>query len=246
MRVGLHKPSNKKVAMKIYKKYKLVDPNRRKSVKREIKLMEKMKHQSIVKLYEVIDTEKYVILVMEYVGGGSLHGYLKSKSNRRLDEKEGRRIFLQVLEAIRYCHSRCITHRDIKLENLLLDDNLNIKIIDFGFSTCIPNEKKIKIFCGTPSYMAPEIVQKTEYSGPPADMWALGVLLFTILSGTFPYRGATDKELYRKISRAEYKLPSDVETTLSFEAKDLIRRLFTIDANVRPSGKEILVDSWIN
>jgi len=158
VRVGLHKPSNKKVAMKIYKKYKLVDPNRRKSVKREIKLMEKMKHNSIVKLYEVIDTEKYVILVMEYVGGGSLHGYLKSKPNRRLDEKEARRIFKQVLEAIRYCHSRHITHRDIKLENLLLDDQLNIKIIDFGFSTCIPNEKKIKIFCGTPSYMAPEIV----------------------------------------------------------------------------------------
>lgn len=78
MRVGLHKPTNKKVAMKIYKKYKLMDPNRRKSVKREIKLMEKMKSQQIIKLYEVIDTGKYVIIVMEYVSGGSLHGYLKA------------------------------------------------------------------------------------------------------------------------------------------------------------------------
>lgn len=114
------------------------------------------------------------------------------------------------MEGIRYCHNRCITHRDIKLENLLLDDKNNIKIIDFGFSTCIPNEKKIKIFCGTPSYMGPEIVNKTEYCGPPADIWALGVLLFTILSGCFPYRGATDKELYSKISRADYKLPTEV------------------------------------
>ena len=122
VRVGLHKPSNKKVAMKIYKKYKLMDPNRRKSVKREIKLMEKMRNQHIIRLYEVIDTSKYVILVMEYIGGGSLHGYLKSKSNRRLDEKEAKRIFKQIVEGIRYCHNRCITHRDIKLENLLLDD----------------------------------------------------------------------------------------------------------------------------
>ena len=93
VRIGLHKPSNKKVALKIYKKYKLMDPNRRKSVKREIKLMEKMKHPNIVKLYEIIDTSKYVILVMEYVGGGSLHGYLKARSNRRLDEPEAKRIF---------------------------------------------------------------------------------------------------------------------------------------------------------
>jgi MAP/microtubule affinity-regulating kinase len=144
--------------MKIYKKYKLLDPNRRKSVKREIKLMEKMKHPNIIRLYEVIDTSKYVILVMEYVGGGSLHGYLKSMPNRRLEEPEAKRVFRQLLEGIKYCHSRCITHRDIKLENILLDEKNNIKIIDFGFSTCIPNDKKIKIFCGTPSYMAPEIV----------------------------------------------------------------------------------------
>jgi serine/threonine protein kinase len=82
-----------------------------------------------------------------------------------------------------------------------------MKIIDFGFSTCIPNDKKIKIFCGTPSYMAPEIVLKTEYCGPPADIWALGVLLFTILTGQFPYRGATDEELYGKICKADYNIP---------------------------------------
>ena len=105
-----------------------------------------------------------------------------------------------MVEGIRYCHNRSITHRDIKLENLLLDDDKNVKIIDFGFSTCIPNDKRVKIFCGTPSYMAPEIVNKTEYCGPPADVWALGVLLFTMLCGCFPYRGATDAELYGKIS----------------------------------------------
>jgi serine/threonine protein kinase len=94
-----------------------------------------------------------------------------------------------VISGLHYCHARNIAHRDIKLENLLLDSKGNIKIIDFGFSTCIPNERKIKMFCGTPSYMAPEIVNKKEYSGPPADVWALGVLLFALLHGCFPYRG---------------------------------------------------------
>jgi len=146
---------------------------------------------------------------------------------------------------LRYCHSRCITHRDIKLENLLLDDKNNMKIIDFGFSTCIPNDKRIKIFCGTPSYMAPEIVLKTEYCGPPADIWALGVLMFTIISGSFPYRGATDEELYSKIQRADYHLPSDLKKSLSPESQDLLARLFSISADERPTAKQILQHPWL-
>ena len=179
--------------------------------------------------------------MMEFVGGNSLHGYLKSKPNRRLDEREARRIFKQVLGGIDYCHSKCITHRDIKLENLLLDDTGQIKIIDFGFSTCIPNDRKIKIFCGTPSYMAPEIVQKTEYAGPPADMWALGVLLYALLHGCFPFRGQNDKELYKKICRGEFKIGEHV----SNEASDLLSRLLEVDANIRISAREVCSHYWI-
>lgn len=149
------------------------------------------------------------------------------------------------MEGIRYCHNRCITHRDIKLENVLIDQDNNVKIIDFGFSTCIPNERKVKIFCGTPSYMAPEIVQKKEYRGPPADVWALGVLLFTILCGTFPYKGSTDQELYSKISNAEYKVPQELKDTLSEEALELIDMLFQIDAESRPSAKEVMQHKWL-
>ena len=245
VRIGLHKPTNKKVAMKIYKKHKLEEPNRRKSVKREIKLMEKMNHSHIIQLFEIIDTQKYVILIMEYIGGGSLHGYLKSKPNRRLEEMDAKRIIKEIVEGLRYCHSRCITHRDIKLENLLLDDDDKMKIIDFGFSTCVPNEKKIKIFCGTPSYMAPEIVLKTEYCGPPADIWAIGVLMFSILCGSFPYRGATDEELYDKIQRADYHIVPEVKKTLSFEAIDLLAKIFSIKADDRPSAKQILAHPWL-
>jgi serine/threonine protein kinase len=93
--------------------------------------------------------------------------------------------------------------------------------------------------------MAPEIVQKLEYSGPPADIWALGVLLFTLLSGCFPYRGATDKELYTKIMRADYKLPSEVSSTLTAEATNLLKRIFSIDPNKRPTARDILNDPWL-
>jgi serine/threonine protein kinase len=185
----MHKKTNKKVALKIYEKEKMKETQRKKSVRREIKLMERLNHPHIAKLYEAIETDDQVILVMEYVSGGSTHGFLKSKPNRRMDEEDARRIFKQVLSALQYCHSKCVCHRDIKLENVMLDSRGNVKIIDFGFSTCIPNDKKIKIFCGTPSYMAPEIVAKKEFCGPPADIWASGVLLYAFFCGCFPFRG---------------------------------------------------------
>lgn len=158
VKIGLHKKTNKKVALKIYDKEKMKEIQRKKSVRREIKLMERLNHPNIAKLYEAIETDDLVVLVMEYVNGGSTHGFLKSKPNRRMEEQEGRRIYKQMMSALSYCHSKCVAHRDIKLENIMLDSKGNVKIIDFGFSTCIPNDKKIKIFCGTPSYMAPEIV----------------------------------------------------------------------------------------
>lgn len=107
-------------------------------------------------------------------------------------------IFKQILEGIDFCHKLEVAHRDIKLENILTHDSENqVKIIDFGFSTL--RERKMRIFCGTPSYMAPEIIQKKEYLGQAADIWALGILLYAMLQGSFPFKGATDSELYKKI-----------------------------------------------
>ena len=152
--------------------------------------MEKLDHPNIAKLYEAFESHKQVFLVMEFVNGGSLHGYLKMKPNRQMPELEAKFLWRQVVQAIHYCHEIRVTHRDIKLENILLDETKTVvKLIDFGFSTCIPHDRLVKIFCGTPSYMAPEIVSKIEYSGPPADIWALGVLLYALLCGKFPFRG---------------------------------------------------------
>ena len=176
--------------------------SRKKSVRREIKLMQRVSHPNIAKLYEAIETDTQVVLVLEHVTGGSAHGFLKSKPNRQMSEDEAKKIYAQLISALCYLHSKCIAHRDIKLENVMLDFHGNVKLIDFGFSTQIPNTQKVRLFCGTPSYMAPEIVKKTEFCGPPTDIYASGVLLFAFFCGRFPFKGKDDKELYDKIVNA--------------------------------------------
>ncbi len=129
---------------------------------------------------------------MELVEGVSLLNFLKSKPNRKLEENDCRNIFNQIITGLDYLHSKNIYHRDIKLENIIIDKNNIIKIIDFGFCSCNPRSKLLSFFCGTPSYMPPEIVQKRDYIGSYADIWSIGILLFTLLCGSFPFRGILD------------------------------------------------------
>lgn len=135
MYLGLHTKLNKKVALKIYIKEKMKDLSRKKSVRREIKLMKRLSHPNIAKLYDAIETDTQVVLVLEYVGGGSTHGFLKAKPNRQMHEDEAKRIYAQLMSALSYLHNKCVAHRDIKLENVMLDTKGNVKLIDFGFST---------------------------------------------------------------------------------------------------------------
>ncbi len=180
-------PSNTNVAIKLYEKDKLKCKYRQKSIKREIKILSKLDHNNIVKFIDCFSTSNHIYLVMELVDGMSLYELLKKQEERRLDEENAKKIIRQVLKALAYCHSRSVTHRDIKLENIIVSKSGVVKIIDFGFSTCISNEKKVKMFCGTPSYMAPEIVQKQAYCGPPVDIWAVGVLLYVLLFRQIPF-----------------------------------------------------------
>ncbi len=238
---GSARITNSVVAIKIYDKFRLLDPQRKKSVNREIQILQKLCHPHIVKLIETIDTIKQLYLVLECVKGKSLYTYLKSTEGRRLSECESRRLFRQIVSGIDYCHRRNVSHRDIKLENLLLNEQNDIKIIDFGFATCVPAGTKLKVFCGTPSYMAPEIVTKKEYCGPPADMWALGVLLFAMLSGKFPFKGATERELYKKVAHGEFTFP----VCVGDKAKSLIRRLMSVDPLKRPTCEDVLLDPFM-
>jgi MAP/microtubule affinity-regulating kinase len=219
----------------------MTDLNQQKSVQTEIKILLKLDHPNIVKLYQHIDTQQNLFIILEYISGYSLSASLKRKPNRRLEEFEANKYFQELLLAIDYCHSKGITHRDIKLENTLIDNsNKKVKLIDFGFATCFANTKKVKMFCGTPNYMAPEIVSRKEYLGPPVDIWAAGVLLYVLLTGTFPFKGSSDGELYKSILRGNVVFPE----YLSIAAKQLIIKMLANDPGKRPRAQDLLKDPW--
>eukprot|EP01016_Furgasonia_blochmanni_P001717 TRINITY_DN10677_c0_g1_i2.p1 TRINITY_DN10677_c0_g1~~TRINITY_DN10677_c0_g1_i2.p1 ORF type:complete len:348 (+),score=74.67 TRINITY_DN10677_c0_g1_i2:63-1106(+) len=181
-----------------------------------------------------------IVIITEYVEGYSLSTYLKriTDQGRQMQEEEILFLLKQMLGALAYCHALLITHRDVKLENILLDQEGNIKIIDFGLSTKMPANQRTKLFCGTPTYMAPELVAKKEHAGPPTDIWALGVLLFALCTGTFPFRGLNDKELYKKISRAEFETPEGVPPKL----RGFIFLMLHHNPDKRPTAAELLSD----
>ena len=240
VRLAIHKQTKKKVAIKIYEKQKLCDIRKKSGVKREIHILKKLNHPYTIKLLDTIDDNKQLSLVTEYVGGFSLHWFQRRKLDRKIPEQEAKRLFMQILAGVHYIHSLNIAHRDIKLENILLDSLQNVKIIDFGFSTCMPKDKRIKLFCGTPSYMSPEIVNNQEYLGQPADVWALGVLLFAMLCGCFPFTGVNDRDLFRKISKGIFSIP----THIGQEARDLIKKMIQINPLNRPNCSDLLNESW--
>jgi hypothetical protein len=233
VRLAWHRLAGAKVAIKSYEKSRIKDAAQWQRVQQEIKLMERLNHPYVVRLLETIENAKRIHIVMEFAGGGNLCNYVKAR--RRLPEPEARKIFLQILLAVEYMHSLGIIHRDIKLENVLFDSSRDMKLVDFGFSVaCKDPSKRLKVFCGTPSYMAPEIVQRKEYLGRPVDIWSLGVLLYACLCGSFPFVAKTYPELYKRIAAAQLRFPEHVSNA----AKDLIRRMLHPDPLKRiPLGR---------
>lgn len=148
----------------MYDKFKLNDQSKRKSVQREIQLHSKLDHENVVRFYESVESSKTINLVMEHIQGKSLYAYLKQQKWRRVSESEAKNIFRQIVAGLNYIHSKNICHRDLKPDNILLEKDQQVKLIDFGFSV-EAEEKKLTTFCGTPSYMAPEIVRRKEYKG---------------------------------------------------------------------------------
>ena len=199
-----------------------------------------------MKLYEVIDTPKYLYLVLEYINGVSLLETIKQDQNHYFEEKRAIKIFIQIVKGILYCQSKNICHRDIKLENILLIKDDIVKIIDFGFAVKATKESYQKLFCGTPSYMAPEIVNKEKYIAQYSDIWSLGVLFFAMLYGRFPFRAKTQEDLFDIINEANVVFPDDIE--ISEEIKDLIRKIFVVNPTQRISLNEIIneLSNFIN
>lgn len=239
---AIHRPTKEIVAIKTYERVRLVDQQRKKGVQREIRIQSRMAHPNVVRLMETIETQKQIHLVMEYVKGVPVYTLMKQRPDRRFSESEARALFSQLLQGLSYCHHLNVCHRDIKLENLLITPQNVLKIIDFGFATCFSLDKKVKMFCGTPNYMSPEILSHREFSGPPADIWAAGVVLYTMVSGVLPFKGNTDRELYQRVQRGQYALPSHV----SPQCKSVMMSIFTLDPDKRPTANQLLSNPWVS
>lgn len=177
---------------------------------------------------------------MDLAEGQVLSHFYKSQTNKRLNEIECASIFKQVVEAIGYCHRNGIFHRDIKPENVLIDKYRRIKLIDFGFSVKSTASTKLTLFCGTPNYMSPEIILKREYLGGPSDVWALGVMLFVLTCGYFPFKGKDDKELHKKIVNVSVSFPPHA----SEELTGIISSMLKFNPASRPTCEQVLAHSW--
>ncbi|XP_072555268.1 MAP/microtubule affinity-regulating kinase 3a isoform X7 [Paramormyrops kingsleyae] len=202
--------------------------------------MKILNHPNIVKLFEVIETEKTLYLVMEYASGGEVFDYLVAHG--RMKEKEARAKFRQIVSAVQYCHQKHIVHRDLKAENLLLDADMNIKIADFGFSNEFTLGNKLDTFCGSPPYAAPELFQGKKYDGPEVDVWSLGVILYTLVSGSLPFDGQNLKELRERVLRGKYRIPFYMST----DCENLLKRFLVLNPAKRGTLEQIMKDRWIN
>ncbi|KAM9156045.1 serine/threonine-protein kinase MARK1 isoform 6-T6 [Pangshura tecta] len=239
VKLARHVLTGREVAVKIIDKTQL-NPTSLQKLFREVRIMKILNHPSIVKLFEVIETEKTLYLVMEYASGGEVFDYLVAHG--RMKEKEARAKFRQIVSAVQYCHQKCIVHRDLKAENLLLDADMNIKIADFGFSNEFTIGNKLDTFCGSPPYAAPELFQGKKYDGPEVDVWSLGVILYTLVSGSLPFDGQNLKELRERVLRGKYRIPFYMST----DCENLLKKLLVLNPIKRGSLEQIMKDRWMN
>uniref|UniRef100_A0A0A9Y3Q2 non-specific serine/threonine protein kinase n=1 Tax=Lygus hesperus TaxID=30085 RepID=A0A0A9Y3Q2_LYGHE len=239
VKLATHVVTNSKVAIKIIDKTKLDEDNLKK-IFREIQILTKLRHPHIIRLYQVMETEKTIYLVTEYACGGEIFDFMVKHS--RITEREACKIFHQIVAAVSYCHSRNVVHRDLKAENLLLDANMNIKLADFGFSNNFEPGKMLTTWCGSPPYAAPELFLGVQYDGPKADVWSLGVVLYVLVCGSLPFDGDTLHSLKNKVISGKFRIPF----FMSADCEQLIRQMLLIDPERRLSIKQIRGHRWMS
>uniref|UniRef100_H2YPH3 MAP/microtubule affinity-regulating kinase 3 n=1 Tax=Ciona savignyi TaxID=51511 RepID=H2YPH3_CIOSA len=239
VKLARHVLTGREVAIKIIDK-KQLNPSSLQKLFREVRIMKHLDHPNIVKLYEVIENSKQLLLVMEYANGGEVFDYLVAHG--RMKEKEARAKFRQIVSSVQYLHSKKIVHRDLKAENLLLDADMNIKIADFGFSNEFTPGHKLDTFCGSPPYAAPELFQGKKYDGPEVDVWSLGVILYTLVSGSLPFDGQNLKELRERVLRGKYRIPFYMST----DCEHLLRKFLVLNPTKRGTLTAVMQDKWMN
>jgi 5'-AMP-activated protein kinase catalytic alpha subunit len=232
--------TSQSVAIKVTDKEKVLKGGLTDQIKREISVMKLVKHPNIVQMYEVMATKTKIYFVLEHVKGGELFNKVQ---RGRLKEDAARKYFQQLICAVDFCHSRGVYHRDLKPENLLLDENSNLKISDFGLSTiseCKRLDGLLHTSCGTPAYVAPEVINRKGYDGAKADIWSCGVILYVLLAGYLPFQDKNLMNMYKKIGKAEFKCPSWFSTDI----RRLLLRILDPNPSTRISIEKIMTNPW--
>ncbi|XP_043389999.1 serine/threonine-protein kinase SIK2 isoform X3 [Chelonia mydas] len=238
VKLGRHRITRSEVAIKIIDKSQLDAVNLEK-IYREVQIMKMLDHPHVIKLYQVMETKSMLYLVTEYAKNGEIFDYLANHG--RLSEPEARRKFWQILSAVEYCHSRKIVHRDLKAENLLLDNNMNIKIADFGFGNFYKSGEPLTTWCGSPPYAAPEVFEGQQYEGPQLDIWSMGVVLYVLVCGALPFDGPTLPILRQRVLEGRFRIPY----FMSEECEHLIRRMLVLDPSKRLTIAQIKEHKWM-
>ena len=228
VRLGVHKHTGFEVAFKIIdKKYLASDGKLWKKVKREIAILKLIEHPHVLKLYDVLETEQRLYLVLEHVRGGELFDYIVSKG--RLDRDESLRLTAQIVQGLEHCHAHSICHRDLKPENLLLDDAMSLKLADFGMAQLMKNNSILKTSCGSPHYASPEIIEGQTYDAKVTDVWSIGVILYALITGSLPFDHDNIPTLLSMVTKGHYTTPAHVPSDVSH----LISRMLTVDPKKR-------------
>ncbi|THF99778.1 hypothetical protein TEA_005415 [Camellia sinensis var. sinensis] len=241
VKFGRNVETGENVAIKVLNKEKLLRHKMIDQIKREISTMKLIRHPNVIRMYEVMASKTKIYIVLEFVTGGELFDKIASKG--RLKEDDARKYFQHLINAVDYCHSRGVFHRDLKPENLLLDAKGVLKVSDFGLSALaqqVQEDGLLHTTCGTPNYVAPEVIKNKGYDGAKADLWSCGVILYLILAGYLPFDDSNLMALYKKIFKAEFTCPPWFSTS----AKKLIKRILDPDPVTRISTAEVIENEW--
>ncbi|KJE90477.1 hypothetical protein CAOG_08549 [Capsaspora owczarzaki ATCC 30864] len=240
VKLAVHAFTNQKVAIKVIEKRDITDPYVIKNLYREAQIMSRLRHPHVIELFETIETEDRYCLVMEHCGGGEVLDYIVA--HEKLNERETRRFARQLVSALDHIHQRGIVHRDMKPENLLLDDHMNIKLIDFGLSNIFEGKDALRTRCGSFEYSAPELIGAKPYLGPEVDLFTLGVNLYAMLTGVLPFQSDNISVVYALQLQEDYYVPPEWSPAL----KHLIKRLLCPDPKKRASMSELRSHPWLN
>ncbi|XP_075852413.1 MAP/microtubule affinity-regulating kinase 4-like isoform X1 [Microcebus murinus] len=232
---GVHTPTLTKVAVKIISRKSHPRPE---SLHTEADAMRGLAHENVTMLLYIIEDEDRFCLVTGYSNGGNLSEYIRSR--QRLSEEEARPMFRQLLSAVRYCHAQHIAHRDLQPDNILLDKLGNVKLADFGDATTFNEGDYLDTYCGSPAFMAPELLLQEKYVGPEADVWSLGIVLYNMVAGRVPFAGDNWEELKTNVTQGTYETPD----YFSAELTALLGKFLTTDSRLRPTIPELLEDPW--